>query len=514
MSGHRPIVTTTSGALVGVAQNGARAFRGIPYADAPIGELRFAPPAAAPTWHGERDASRVGAASLQNVDPLSMVMPGAEHYYYRPADATFSEDCLTLNVWTPSGAQHGELPVLVWIHGGGFLTGSGGSDWFDGSRLARRENIVVVTINYRLGILGNLWLGDYDPAATNAGTRDQIAALRWVQNEIAAFGGNPENVTVWGQSAGGISVATLMVAPHAEGLFHRAIVQSGHLELVRTVDGARDVTARVLAALEIRPDADVLSELRQVSTIRLLEVQRGLGIGSIAPVVDGSVLPTDPLRALEDGASSTVPLLIGNVDTENGLFRLTGLPGLPAGAALRDAVSALAGAEVDDALVDAAVDEYRADATDDAEAFDRATSDVGWIKPTSALLHARASAAAPTYLYAFAWRSPALDGAVGAAHEVEVPFVFDALDAPGVSALLGEPTEDARALAAAASSAWVAFARDGSPQTPLLPPWPPTTESANTMVLDVSPALVENRHAARAALWAASSATNPLLPPS
>jgi para-nitrobenzyl esterase len=509
------VVQTTSGPVRGTFERDANVYRGIPYAEAPIGDLRFAPPRPRTPWTEVLDATTFGPASHQNVDQLSMDMPGAEHYYYRPATVVLDEDSLNLNVWTPAAPHDESAPVLVWIHGGGFLTGSGGSDWFDGARLAAREGIVVVTITYRLGLLGNLWLGDLDPDATNLGTRDQIAALAWVRDNIGAFGGDPARVTVAGQSAGGMSVAALLVAPAATGLFRHAIVHSGHLEMMPDADRARAQTATVLDALHIEPGPDALRQLREVSTIRILQAQRLTPIGTVAPVADGTVLPIDPVAALASGASRDVVLLQGNTATENALFRVTGSPGLPADTSLRAAVAAMA-APLDPtaAAIDAAVAEYEADSLTVDEAWDRATGDVGWLIPARRMTDAHTRSGGTTYAFEFGWRSPARDGSVSAAHEVDVPFLFDNLDATGVGDLLGAGVTDDPAavrLAAAMSGAWAAFVRDGVPAHPDLPTWEPTSpERRRVMWLDAASSLMVDPHPARDALWGDAHLPNPL----
>jgi para-nitrobenzyl esterase len=506
------VVHTPAGPVRGTLERGAAVFRGIPYAEPARRSLRFAPPVPRTPWVDVFEATEFGAASLQNVDGLSMDMPGAEEYYYRPATARFSEDCLNLSVWAPADYAGEPLPVMVWIHGGGFLTGSGSSDWFDGARLAQREHVVVVTVTYRLGVLGNLWLGDFDEAATNLGTRDQIAALNWVHESISAFGGDPERVTVFGQSAGGMSVAALLLSPLARGLFRRAIVQSGHLDLFPTIDQAREHTARVLSALKIEVGPDTLSQLRRVSTIRLLEVQKLMPIGTVAPVADGNVLPSDPLGALERGAASDVTVLQGNTASENALFHTVGVPWLTGD--LRASIAELAEGRADESLITAALAEYRSDCIDDREAWDRATSDAGWLVPAGTMTDAHTRSGGTTYAYEFGWRSRARAGEVGAAHEVDVPFVFDNLDAPGADELLGTGVAtdpDVARLAQTISSAWAAFARDGVPAAEGLPTWEPTTpEARRTMWLDTSPTLLRNPHAARLALWATVGPVRPI----
>src|ERR1700712_1471501 len=227
-SGSRVEVTAPAGQVTGITRDGVALFRGIRFAEPPVGDLRFAAPVdAAPV--DAIDATTWGPISLQDLDPLPRALPGTENYFYAPG-VTSSEDCLNLNIWTPEADAAAEpLPVLFWIYGGGFLCGSGTGGWVDGTRYARDHGVIVVTMNYRLGLLGNLWLGDLEPTASDLALQDQISALRWVQRNIASFGGDPGRVTISGQSAGGMSVAALLTAPAARGLFHGAAVISGHL---------------------------------------------------------------------------------------------------------------------------------------------------------------------------------------------------------------------------------------------------------------------------------------------
>ncbi|CAN5268317.1 hypothetical protein BH09ACT5_BH09ACT5_15360 [soil metagenome] len=315
-------VAAACGAVHGTVEGGIHVFRGIPFALPPVGVLRFAPPQPAP-FAEHIDATRFGAIALQDIDPLPEALPGTEHNFYSP-DARADEDCLTLNVW--SADPSGSAPVYVYIHGGGFLCGSGTGAWTDGSRLAREHGIVVVTLNYRLGLLGGLWLGDHDPQASNLAIQDDIQALRWVQENIAAFGGDPQNVTVGGESAGALSVLALLCAPDARGLFHRAVVESGHLGLFQTVEAARRATQTVLRDLVIDPAEDVLAQLRATSTLRIASVQRrhGIALGCFPLVQDGVVIESDPVQAILDGACRDIDLLIGSNSEEDRLFRITG----------------------------------------------------------------------------------------------------------------------------------------------------------------------------------------------
>jgi para-nitrobenzyl esterase len=423
-----------AGDFRGLMQDGVALFRGIRYAEPPIGPLRFAPPVSAAASHAWIDASSMGPVSLQDIDPLPLVIPGAESNYYG-SDAIASEDCLNLNVWSPDVA--GRAPVLAWVHGGAFLCGSGSGPWLDGTRLARENNIVVVTLNYRLGYLGGLFLGDYDSKRSNLALQDQLLALRWVRDNIAAFGGDPDLVTIGGHSAGAMSAAALVTAPAGRGLFRRAFIESGHLGAIIPVATARETTLEILDRLRVDTRGEVLDQLRRVSTFRIAAVQRELGISRRAfPLVgDDITLPSDPMATLRGRAD--VDILIGTTSEEDRLFAVTGWAPPQAGLEgtlaryLRDpSLRAEAAALYAPALKERGGDEV-------ALAHLIATEH-SWAEPTRRLATVHSSVGGRTYLYEFAWASSALDGRLGAAHLVDLPFFFDNLDAPGVAELLGE----------------------------------------------------------------------------
>lgn len=458
------IVETASGRVEGTEEGGVRVFRGIPFAAAPVGARRLRPPQPAEAWSGIRDATRFGvwAPQLPPASSLTGEITG-----------DMGDDCLTVNVWTPA-VDAARRPVLVWVHGGGFTGGSGAMPLYSGGRLAGRGDVVVVTFNYRLGILGFLAHPDLtDPetgAAGNWGLLDQVAALRWVRDNIGAFGGDPGNVTVFGESAGSMSVADLLAMPVAEGLFHRAICQSGPpraLSMSRT----ETVTAKLLAELGAAHPAD----LREVPVDRLLGAhgammaKPGAGMLPVAPVVDGATLPRPPEEAIADGASVNIPLIIGSNRDEWKLF-IAGDPNGrdPDQSVILDRIQRSFSAE--DVAVSAAdmIDAYRAIrgsrglSTDPRELWSAIESDrvfrVGSV--TTAEAHANHQPA--TYMYLFEWESPAMRGALGAAHGVEIPFVFNALDQPGQDRFAGAGPE-AEGLATQMQDAWVSFARTGHP---------------------------------------------------
>jgi para-nitrobenzyl esterase len=458
------IVETASGRVEGTEGGGVRVFRGIPFAAAPTGDRRLRPPQPAEPWTGIREATAFGAwaPQLPPASPLTGELDGET-----------AEDCLTLNVWTP-GMDATPRPVMVWVHGGGFTSGSGAMPLYSGERLAAAGDVVVVTINYRLGILGFLAHPDLTDeesgAAGNWGLLDQVAALRWIRDNIGAFGGDPAAVTIFGESAGSMSVADLLALPAAAGLFHRAICQSGPPRAL-DMGRAEAATAKLLAEVGVGRPAD----LRRLPMERLLQAQGAMlagpggGMLRLAPVVDGAALPRPPDEALADGASADVPLVIGSNRDEWKLF----IAGDPAGRdpdedTVRRRIESAFRADGIPLVAAEVIDAYRAiraaqdRPTGPRELWSAIESDrvfrVGSVR--AAEDHARYQA--DTYMYLFDWESPALRGALGAAHGVEIPFVFDALDQPRQDRFAGAGPE-AEALAGQMQDAWSTFARTGRP---------------------------------------------------
>ena len=317
-----PIVDTSYGRVQGREEDDLVVFRGVPYAAAPVGDLRFRAPRPPEPWSGVREATEYSAVAMQ-VFEEGIDLIGFDEM---PID----EDCLTLNVWTPA-LDDAKRPVMVWIHGGAYVAGTAAARLYDGQHLARRGDVVVVTINYRLGAFGFLYheslIDESDTRSGNYGTRDQLAALEWVRDHIAAFGGDPDNVTIFGESAGGMSVTTLMAAREAEGLFRRAVPQSGAGHHALPLDIAQEIGRRFLAVLEIHPD-DAATVLRSVPAQDLLDAQNAI-LGSpdtlpltwrysmpFCPVVDGDFLETVPIAAVQSGASKNVDLLCGTIEDE------------------------------------------------------------------------------------------------------------------------------------------------------------------------------------------------------
>lgn len=468
-----PVAETRSGLVRGVAERDVLVFKGIPYAAPPVGERRLRPPAPETPWTGERDGTEYAAWAPQRAAANGI---GVEL-------GAVDEDCLTLNVWTPS--LDGRRPVMVWIHGGAFLTGSGASVVYRGHTLAARGDVVVVTINYRLGVLG--WLShpsladDKTGAVGNWGLLDQMAALRWVRENAGAFGGDPGNVTVFGESAGAMSVGTLLATPAARPLIDKAIMQSGPPFAI-AADEVSATAEEVAAALGLTPAE--LPKLRDLPLDVLLDAQEAVARGAdstrlalpFGPTIDGTVVPGDPVAAVATGAAADIPQLSGTNRDEVKLWAL-GIPGVQS--LDDDALVAQLAPSVGEARASAALAAYRqardgrGDPTTPFELWSAIASD--WIFRVPAMRaaagHAAAGGSAHTYL--FTWESPAFGGLLGSCHALEIPFVFGSSTRRSLKPFCGEGPE-ADALATAMQDAWLSFARTADPG------WPPYDATGRT----------------------------------
>ncbi len=460
------------GRLRGETVRGVSVFRGVPFAAPPVGPRRLAPPAPTAAWEGVRPAVAFGPACPQGSgDAAPPRRGGAFGGLFGPGDLPTSEDCLYLNVWTP-GVDDAARPVLVWLHGGAFRLGTGASPTYDGGALARRGDVVVVTLNYRLGVLGYLHAPGI--GAVNVGLLDQVAALEWVRANIAGFGGDPGQVTVLGESAGAKSIECLLATPRAAGLFSRAIIQSTY-SMPMAPDAAVAVTAKVLSDLGLRPSEE--SALREVPLDRLLAAGGGGGLlsggGVGGPVVDGDVVAERPLDRVAAGRAP-VPVIVGTTTDEWRLFAAM----MPAAADLDDeGLAARVEAMLDPGAVDAAraIEIYRAslsargEAGTPGEVVAAVSTDRVFRQHSLRLAEAQA-AHAPVWMYLFGWKAAALGGRLGACHAVDVPFVFGNLGG-GLAGLVGDDPA-APDLSVRVQDAWLAFARSGDPDHAGLPPWP------------------------------------------
>ncbi|HEV2581124.1 MAG TPA: carboxylesterase/lipase family protein [Ktedonobacteraceae bacterium] len=488
------IVNTRLGAVRGSIIDGIATFKGIPYAANPFGTDRFRPPQPAQAWDGVRDALAYGPTSPK---------PG----YAAPFDALLPEpaiaglDCLNLNVWSPDVGRVG-LPVMVWIHGGSFANGSGAVPTYNGRRFAR-DGAVCVTINYRLGPHGFLYLGE---GTANLGLLDQVAALKWVQENIAAFGGDPSNVTIFGESAGAFSVSTLLAMPRAAGLFRRAILQSGAGHHALQTETSRLIGQYLAEKLGVEPTPDGLASVpferiiaaqvklaNEVNTrpdpARWREVLFNYML--FEPVIDGEILPSLPMTAIAGGASSDVDVMVGTNTEEWRFFTVpNGVIDMITGDILAFAVTAYG-------LSPAETLAFYREALPGASAGDlQAALVTDWFfrVPAIRLAEARTAGKGATYMYEMAWRSPQFGGRMGACHGLELSFVFDNLDQEENRAMVGD--NPPQQLADAMHSAWVAFAISGDPG------WSRYDLNRRaTMRFDLQSQVVDDPHPAQRMLW-------------
>jgi len=492
------VVETTAGKVRGYASGGIHTFKGIPYGASTAGANRFMAPAPPESWAGVRDATSFGQSCAQpNIQaddgpPRELQHEVFDVYGMPLAEDPQGEDCLVLNVWTPGLGDGARRPVMVRIHGGGYVMGSGSWAWHDGTNLVRRGDVVVVTVNHRLGSLGYLHLaqlgGDAYRYSGNAGMLDLVAALEWVRDNIEAFGGDPGKVTIFGESGGGMKVSALMAMPGARALFHRAIVQSGPgMQVMAPADATRAAEGMLT---ELGLDVTRLDELHTMPVDRILAAQqaiaRRLGIASVmtySPVLD-DVLPKHPADAIAAGASAAVPLLIGSARQEATQFLL--MEGMATGSipviddnSLEARIGMLAGERSQDVIAT-----YRRTMPHASPLalyilmFSDMIMRLGSIKLAECKL---AGATAPVFMYLLAWESPAMDGFVGASHGLCVPLSMDNCD----SAPMTRDYPGSRAVSARMSDAWIAFARDGDPCHRDLPKWSPySLDERATMIFD------------------------------
>jgi para-nitrobenzyl esterase len=508
------IVTVAGGRVRGVRRGDLWTFSGIPYARSPAGELRWRPPQPPLPWEGVHEASSFGP-----IAPQAVAQPGVTSPADPSASAMQSEDCLTLNIWTPELPEDptdrpgSGRPVMVWIHGGGFTSGAGSVFLYRGDHFARNGDLVVVTINYRLGALGFLGtraLGDPDGFIGNWGLHDQVAALRWVRDHIAQFGGDAHNVTVFGESAGGFSVATLMGTPAGAGLFRRAIVQSGGVH-VHSIFEAERVAGRLASALGLAScSRESLLSVPFVELVAATEViardrpDAGLIPLAYLPVVDGRFLPTHPLQAVERGAAADVDLLIGTNRDELTLFGL----GRPEMSALDEpGVIRWAAHAAPDVPSEQLIAAYRRIRLGRAETVDPHAllvaigSDGVFRWPSLQLAAAHGAHGRRPYVYLFEWESPAFGGVLGASHALELPFVFGVVHVPAVQFFTGAG-DAADELSQRMQRAWTAFAHTGDPAHAGLgewPTWDPRTRS--TMIFGPQTGKVDRPRDSELSVW-------------
>jgi len=498
---NKAIVNTSSGKIEGYQENQQFVFKGIPYAAPPVGKLRWLPPQPVKSWGGIRSAKGFGSIAPQ------YQLPGGEMMENLRIDEPQDEDCLYLNIWTPE-ADGSRRPVMVWIHGGTFIIGSGSQEMFRGNTLVSRGDVVLVTINYRLGALGFMNLKEITqgriPATGCEGLLDQIAALDWVRKNIEAFGGDPDNITVFGESAGAMSIGALMGMPAAKGKFRKAILESGGAGTVGLLEDSAATAEKYLDILGLKAtDGDSLYSL---TVPQILAAQRKLNvllhkkdnrITPFQPVVDGSVMPEIPIQAINKGSAQGVPILAGSNLDEFKLFNAIdrNFRKMDEAGMIRRLKAFIPPDRVSDCI--AAYREARGRRGEGTSAGDILTavqSDYMFRIPVLRLVEAQCGNGQPAYNYLFTWKSPLMKGKLGACHTLEIGFVFGNYD----DRFHGAGPETA-ALSQKMQDAWIAFARTGNPSCENLGVWEPYGDRRNVMVLDeecriVTASYEEERH--------------------
>jgi para-nitrobenzyl esterase len=498
------IVETASGRVRGKEERGVSVFKGIPYAAPPLGENRFRPPRKAEPWTGVRDALAYGDQAIQNDNVFNLPADLLAIFPLSGIEKT-SEDCLTLNVWTSGTGRGGtKRPVLFWCHGGAFLVGSGSSPWYDGANLCRLDDVVVVTFNHRLGALGYLHLEDIAPdfeGAGTAGMRDIVAALEWVRDNIAQFGGDPGNVTIFGESGGGAKVSVLLALPAAKGLFHKAVIQSGPAVQMATREDGTKTARQMLAELGLG-DNDA-RKLRSLPAEKILAAQGVVharaASGPIAerrrrgfnPVIDGTYFPGGPFNPVAPAVSAHVPLMIGTNKDEQSLF-LGHLPWVT-GATFDNLPMAMK-PYLGDRAGEIVVKYHAAQPNVPADQLALILmGELGQRLPSLQMAERKlALKAADVFVYLFAWETPVLGGRLRACHTLEIPFVFNTVDGAAITG-----SDPARlALGETMARVWIAFARTGNPGWPAY-----DTTRRPTMVFDLESRVENDPFGAERKIW-------------
>jgi len=492
-----PVAATKAGKVRGSVEDGVLVFKGIRYG-ADTAATRFMAPRPPEPWNDVKDALAYGNSAPQV--STSGNVPLFASWVPNPLPAN-SEDCLFLNVWTPALRDGRKRPVMVWFHGGGFSSGSGSSNAYDGVRLVKRGDVVVVSVNHRLNIFGYLYLGRYGEAyadSGNAGILDLVLSLKWVRDNIEEFGGDPGNVLIFGESGGGMKVTTLMAMDEAKGLFHRAVVQSGPYLKVMTADVAAKGAEKVVEQLGLT--AETIDQIRTLPAEQIEQAAQAVAAAGGAPtwsgpVLDGKNLKRHPFSPDAPPQSIDVPMMIGTTRTENSLF--IGLRNPAVFDLTWDKVPAFLASQAQgmDIDIDKIVAEYRRLLPEytPAELVFTASTDAGFHNSSVEQADKKAAqGGAPAYYYMLAWKTPVDGGKWLSPHALDIGMVFDNV---AKSASMSGVGEDQQKIADMMSEAWLAFARTGNPNHPGIPEWPEyNAEDRPMMVFDLPPQVMNDPH--------------------
>ena len=468
------IIDTKLGKVRGYSTRGVLKFKGIPYTAPPVGELRFSPPTPKEQWSEVLDATEYGPTAPQPPSVLLAMFGGKR----KQSEA----DCLTVNVWRPEADQD-NLPVMVWIHGGAFVTGSGAD--LDGARLALRGNVVIVSVNYRLGVLGFFYI----PGKTaNVGLLDKVAALKWVKDNIKAFGGDPNNVTIFGESAGSVSVCTLMAMPSAKDLFQRVIAQSGACHPMFYSNSSRKKASdQVQSKLNIKEgDIDALRKVPVDELIKADPTNKAIQSGStfasdaptIGPVIDEKTLPEHPLNAIRKGYAKDIELLIGTNQDEIKLWTALNpnAPKVDESKMLKSMTNLMRALGQDENKAKQMINIYQQardgkESTEPQDIVDAYLTDYAFRIPSIRLAEIQRAHQPNTYMYLFTWKLQMTRGIAGAIHALELPFVFGLLSEKAIG-IFPSKSEETEMISTKMMDSWISFARTGNPNHNGIPEWP------------------------------------------
>ena len=491
------IVETNTGKLQGYIDKGTEVYKGVPYAEPPVGEFRFNAPEPKKSWNGVFEAIKFGPDAPQPPSPFTP----------QPAPPQSEENCLTLNIWTPK-ADDKKRPVMFWIHGGSYKTG--GANRYDGIPLAKRGDVVVVIINYRLGPLGFLYLPEVPNVSANVGLMDQIAALKWVKNNIINFGGDPKNVTLFGESAGAGSICCLIGMPAAKGLFNRMIPQSGSTNPLGYQKGRAIVTTQRLFSL-LNIEKDDIDSLRKISSEEIIKAQikmdeQILQAGTAfalgySPLIDNDTLPKHPLKAIINGETKNIEVLHGTNKDEMRLWELW-YPGVKNSEHLLKRLNLLMKpVGVAEDKIREISNIYSETRKNPTEIYDAILTDIYFRVPSIRLAEMQSKVQPDTYMYMFTYPSPIRGGSLGSVHAIEIPFVFGTLEMSRNFNLFPVSNKETEKLSVKMMDSWISFAKSGNPNHEEIPKWVQYGINRATMMFGKDVEVINDPYGKERSVW-------------